>query len=370
MNFFTHAARQQGFCIPLHALRGLAAVIVLFHHLHGRISEAFPQFAFTSVFNGSAAVTFFFVLSGLVVGASLAKSGLSQASISLYFHRRFFRIMPLMFFTVTLGGLYLLFIDPHLTYALNPAEYGDFTLPKFVAGYVGYSLKANPPIWSIFVEIIASLLIPLMLFFGSKWRHIVLWVVACILVSLIPLNFKHHWNFYLISFYAGLSVLLWGKWLAGVAAQIPAQLFWLMVTIAVAGFYLARPLTGAGYGDLWIVYWETLLIAPVVGIIYYLPERFTFLNARLFSHLGDISYSLYLIHSILLVALLNLVTGFMGSTAMAALTYCIVALGGCFMAAQISYRLIEMGGVRLGEHLRRTPKPVLERVNVHGDQSP
>lgn len=362
MNLFINAARQQGFSTPLHALRGVAAVIVLFHHLIGRVSEGFPEFTVVSIFNGSAAVTFFFVLSGLVVGASLAKKGLSRGSVSLYFHRRFFRIMPLMFFTVTLGGLYLLFIDPHLLYSLNPAEYGDFTPLKFIAGYVGYSLKANPPIWSIFVEIIASLLIPLMLLFGTKWHHIALVTVACILISLIPLNFKHHWNFYMISFYAGLSVLLWGPWLARVVNQMPQLLFWLLLAALAAGFYLARPFTGAGYGDLWIVYWETLLIAPVIGIIYYLPERFPFLQAQLFQYMGDVSYSLYLIHSILLVALLNLVTAFMGNTGIAALVYCFAAIGSSFMAAQLSYRTIELEGVKLGERVRRPPKPTLETL--------
>lgn len=360
MNYFIQAARQQGFSVPLHALRGVAAVIVLLGHLYGRAAEAFPAVQFMPLFNGSAAVTFFFVLSGLVVGASLAKNGLSQASVSLYFHRRFFRIMPLMFCTVTVGGLYLLFIDPYLRYSLNPKEFGEFSLLKFVAGYVGYSLKANPPIWSIYVEIIASLLIPLMLLFGNKASHIALALTACILISLIPLNFKHHWNFYIFSFYAGLSVLLWGRWLKDLFMSFAAPIFWVLLTILVAGFYLARPLTSAGYGDLWIVYWETLCIAPVIGVIYYAPERFAFLQARLFRYLGDVSYSLYLTHSILLVVLLNLVIGFMGTTSMAVVVYCALAICSCFLVAQISYRTIEMGGIRLGERLRRPPKPAME----------
>lgn len=362
MNLFIDAAKQQGFSMPLHALRGLAAVIVVLFHLQGRAHEAFPEFALPLFFNGSAAVTFFFVLSGLVVGASLAKGGLSTTTVSLYFHRRFFRIMPLMFVTVTLGGLYLLFVDPHLRYPLNPKEYGDFTPMKFVAGYVGYSLKANPPIWSIFIELIGSLLIPLMLLSGTKLRNVFLALVACIALSLIPADFKHYWHFYMISFYVGLTVLLWGKWLAGFTAKLPIGIFWLIIFVLAASFYLARPLTGAGYGDLWIVYWETLSIAPVVGIIYYLPERFSLLNARIFKFLGDVSYSLYLTHSILLIVLLNAVTSLMGHTGLAALVYCFSAICCSLLVAQMSYRTIEIGGTRLGERLRRHPKPVLKTL--------
>ena len=352
MNLFFDAARKQGFSIPLHALRGLAAVIVLLVHLQGRVADAFPDFTFPPIFNGSAAVTFFFVLSGLVVGSSLAKHKLTKDSIAIYAHRRFFRIMPLMFITVSCGGLYLLFIDPHLSHSLNPKEYGDFTPLKFIAGYIGYSLKANPPIWSIFVELIGSVLIPVMLLSGTSLRNILLALGACVALSLIPLDFKHHWNFYIISFYLGLSILLWGKWLAVRVEKLPSTLFWCLIAILTLGFYLARPLTGAGFGDLWIVYWETLYIAPLVAIIYYSPEKFSLLNAPVFRFLGDISYSLYLVHTILIVALLNGVTFLLGNSGFAALVYCFSALVCSFSLAYISYNHIELGGVALGESLR------------------
>ena len=362
MNLFIEAAKKQGFSIPLHALRGLAAVIVLFCHLQGRVAEAFPEFTYPPLFNGSAAVTFFFVLSGLVVGASLAKNGLSSSTISLYFHRRFFRIMPLMFVTVTLGGLYLLFVDPYLTYSLNPKEYGDFTPLKFVAGYVGYSLKANPPIWSIFVELIGSILIPLMLLSGTRLRNVLFALVACIALSLIPINLKHYWHFYMISFFLGLSVLLWGQWLASIVEKLPRGIFWLIILALTASFYLVRPITGEGYAKVWIVYWETLSIVPVIGIIYYLPERFSLLNAGIFKFFGDVSYSLYLTHSILLIVLLNAVTTLMGNTGLAALVYCASSIICCFIVAQISYRTIEIEGTRLGERLRRRPKAIQEAL--------
>ncbi|MEN0038600.1 MAG: acyltransferase [Cellvibrio sp.] len=357
MNLFIEAAKQQGFNMPLHALRGVAAVIVLLFHLQGRVVEAFG-FTFPPIFNGSAAVTFFFVLSGLVVGASLAKSGLTSSSVALYFHRRVFRIMPLMIVTVTIGGIYLLLIDPQMRYPLNPREYGDFTPMKFIVGYVGYSLKANPPSWSIFVELIGSILIPLMLLSGTRLRNVLLTFVACIALSLIPVDFKHYWHFYMISFFVGLTVLLWGKWLAGHAEKLPGIIFWLVVLALSASFYLVRPVTGEGYGDVWIVYWETASIAPVVAIIFYLPQRFSLLNGSTFKFLGDVSYSLYLTHSILLVTLLNAVTSLMGNTGIAAITYCAVTIVCCLVVAQISYRVVEVEGSRLGERLRRRPKVI------------
>lgn len=362
MNIFVESAKQQGFSMPLHALRGIAALIVLLCHIQARIDEGFPQFAFTHVFNGSAAVTFFFVLSGLVVGASLAKNGITANSTLIYAHRRVFRIMPLMLVTVTLGGLYLLYLDPHLAFSLNPKSYGDFSLAKFVAGYVGYSLKANPPTWSIFVELVASALIPLMILSGKSIRLMVLTLITCIALSLLPFEFQHYWNFYMISFYLGLSVLWWGKPAALAIAQLPTSLFWLLVGGLFTAFYLVRLMSGAGYGDLWIVYCESILVALLIAIIYYSPARFTFLAKPVFKFLGDISYSLYLTHSLLLILLLNACVYLLGASTAGALVFVISSIVISLAIAILSYREIELKGMQLGEEIRKQ-KSAIEKLS-------
>lgn len=360
MNFYTEEARRIGFSVPLHALRGFAAILVFLCHLQQRVEEAFLGFTLVKILNGSAAVNFFYVLSGLVVGASLAKVGVSYLSISIFFQRRFFRIMPLMFVTVTLGGLYLLYVDPYMKYSLIPKEYGDFSLAKFVASYVGYSLKPNPPIWSIYVELVASLLIPLLILAGNKISYLVIAFAGCVLLSLVPIDFKHHWNFYMLSFNLGLSVLLWGKWLATRLKNLSPAIFWLLVAALFLAFYIPRLVTGAGFGDLWIVYWETACITPLIAIIFYMPERFSFLSARVFRFFGDVSFSLYLTHSLLLAVLLNAVTAVLGNTGFAASVYCSVSIVLSFIIALISYNGIELKAMRFGESIRRQGKPIAE----------
>ena len=360
MNFYTEEAKRCSFSVPLHALRGLAAIIVLLCHLQQRVEEAFPGLTFAKFLNGSAAVNFFYVLSGLVVGASLAKVGVSSSSSSIFFQRRFFRIMPLMFVTVTLGGLYLLHIDPYMKYSLIPKEYGEFSLAKFVVSYVGYSLKPNPPIWSIYVELVASLLIPLMILAGNKTSSIILGFVGCVLLSLVPIDFKHHWNFYMFCFYLGLTVLLWGKWLTARLATLPTAVFWLMVTVLFLAFYIPRLVTGAGFGNLWIVYWETACITPLVAIVFYMPERFSLLYAGIFKFFGDVSFSLYLTHSLLLAVLLNAVTAVLGVTGFSAIVYCSLCIALSFIIALVSYHGIELKGMRYGESLRGRAKPIAE----------
>lgn len=360
MNLYSEEAKRQHFSIPLHALRGVAALVVLFTHMQDRVEEAFPYLTFSHIFNGGAAVVFFYVLSGLVVGASLAKVGVSYSSTTTFFHRRFFRIMPLMFVTVTIGGLYLLYIDPHMKYSLIPKEYGEFTLLKFITSYVGYSLKPNPPIWSIFVELVASLLIPLMILYGNKISQMVLVFAACVVLSFIPINFHHHWNFYMICFFLGLSVLVWGRWFSERMSQLSIRAFWLIVAILLVSFYAARRVADAGFGDLWIVYWETAFVTPLVAIIYYMPERFSLLSSKAFKFLGDISFSLYLTHFLLLIVLLNAITSLFGNAGLAALLFCTLSVLFCVLTAWISYRNIEIKGIKLGENVRNQTRPVTD----------
>lgn len=358
MNVFVKAAQLQGFSMPLHSLRGVAALIVLLSHIQTRVQEANPNFQLPHIFNGSGAVTFFFVLSGLVVGAALAKHDLTLPRTLTYFYRRFFRIMPLLIVTVSLGGLYLFLINEQMRYPYYDPEFGDFSLSKFVAGYIGYSLKPNPPIWSIYVELIGSLLIPLMILSGSRLIYISLALVSCVGLSLINREFQHHWNFYMLSFYVGLTILLWGKSWANFLTRLPAPGFWFVILSLAVLFYGIRLVITPSYGVLWVVYWETAMIAPLIAAIYHMPERFAVLARPAFTFLGDVSYSLYLTHWILLVLILNAITPWLGVGALGMTVYTLICVGICLIAARFSFRYIELTGVKLGEYLRHPSKPV------------
>ena len=101
-NIFQEEARNFEFSYSLHAMRGIAALIVFFSHILN-LAITYDNNG-NSPFNGTVAVTFFYILSGLVVGASVAKSKITFASCINYGIKRFFRMMPLLFVTVTVGG--------------------------------------------------------------------------------------------------------------------------------------------------------------------------------------------------------------------------------------------------------------------------
>src|SRR5690606_24081358 len=125
-NIFEDEAGKAKFSHPLHAMRGIAALLVFFAHIKNVV---IPLESNGNVpFNGTVAVTFFYILSGLVVGASIAKHKITWTFYFDYGIRRFFRMMPLLFVTVTFGGIYLWWIDPHMPKKFLAEEYGDFSL--------------------------------------------------------------------------------------------------------------------------------------------------------------------------------------------------------------------------------------------------
>lgn len=350
MNLF--AQEKSGFFRSLHACRGLAALIVLFVHLQMRCADTLFSGRTIPLFNGSAAVAFFFVLSGLVIGLSLARDELTLPAYLHYGVRRAFRIMPLMIVTVTVGGIYLMFIDPYMPVQALPPEYGDFTPAKFLSAYIGYSLKPNPPIWSIFVEIIGSVLLPLMVLTGRRKLFVIATGAALLAFACFDLGQQHHWNFFMINFFLGMTILWWGKDFVGRVKALDAPYFWLLCAALLALFYLPRMVFAFPLGDPRPNLIEVAAITPLIAILCYAPERFVVLTKPALQFLGDISFSLYLTHHIVLVLAINAI--FMAipdAQQQPARVIAVMALTipFCLWLAALSYKYIEQPGIRAGK---------------------
>ncbi|MBE2190890.1 MAG: acyltransferase [Alphaproteobacteria bacterium] len=353
MNIFVNQSQNGKFSKELHALRGIAALVVFLVHFQHRLLDAWPELHVPDFFNGSAAVTYFFVLSGLVVGISLAKSWGENRFLLIYGIRRIFRIMPLMVVMATIGGLYLFFINAHMPYSLYDVEkYGDFDWKRMMAGYIGYSMKSNPPSWSIFVELMGSALIPLFILCGRSKLWIILGAIILFSFSIWDMPIKNKFNIFMLSFYAGLSVLIWGKYFAQLCEKLPTPAFWLAVSTLLAGFYLPRVITQSDYyGNPWIVHWETLCVTPLIALVYYVPHRFSVLTRPIFQFFGDISFGLYLTHFLMMVTLYNVLILCFGVNIGTIGIFCVLSPVLAIILAKFSYRYIEQPGMVLGKKM-------------------
>jgi peptidoglycan/LPS O-acetylase OafA/YrhL len=308
----------------LDGLRGIAALsVVLFHWCHfylpynregiryiGEQQPFFEQLSFIYL-DGGGAVNLFFCLSGFVFfwlyEKSIADGRTSFVEFSVL---RFSRLYPLHFVTLLLAALgqaaYVSLTKTSFVYELND-PYHFFLNLAFVSAWgfqKGFSF--NGPVWSVSIEIFLY-----GLFFLVCRRRItsiaMLIVLSCGAGGLVSTFNVALGNGLACFFVGGLAFRAYAVLVGNVfntraltMALILASTAWLLTfltqndTLRFAGKYEFIP-------RLFPIYF----LYPMTLIALALAEsRWKF--GRMFSFLGDISYSLYLIHFPLQLAVVTL----------------------------------------------------------------
>jgi peptidoglycan/LPS O-acetylase OafA/YrhL len=152
----------------VNGLRGLAIIGVLFQHIGlgwamsvtgGDLAVLRPLFS-----NGWTGVNLFFILSGYVLFlpyAARRRSMVTPADVWHFYRSRFLRLMPLYYF----AGVVLLVLAGAVLHA--EAFRGlaiDLATVRFVLMPYHFGVAINFPLWSIGVEILFSVLFPVVVF--------------------------------------------------------------------------------------------------------------------------------------------------------------------------------------------------------------
>lgn len=279
-----------------------------------------------SAFNGDAAVILFFALSGFVLGRSLERGG--DAPLQAFFPYLIKRACRLLPATIAAGLL---------AFLLEPV-----TVRQMIGAMFIYDNSANGVLWSLQVEVIGSILIFMLWASGSR-----------ILVGA------------LIAFYA------YAFWFVPLSIMIVRSEFIMLPAAFVLGYSIpaipdniwrSRVLFAAGLATLLLSdvlmgrTWHTRIgqvlgSFVVVGCLQANPFRL--LNARIPQFLGNVSYSFYLIHPLLLgggfaiLSRMNLTIALPLKALVLALITIPAALAGGYLASEY----IEKPGIRLGRFL-------------------
>lgn len=176
----------------LDSARGIAALMVLFGHYTGWKFNTHPVIQATNfIFNAADAVSFFFVLSGMVLTYQYLVLD-KKLDIPKYFVNRFLRLFPAFFFTVFVNALYW--------------QRNDFTFHaifnEIVLGHNGFwreslllrsTTKFYGPGWTLVVELAVSFFIPFLLVLARVNRKLLWWLILSgLLVSRIMEPFVVH----------------------------------------------------------------------------------------------------------------------------------------------------------------------------------
>lgn len=301
----------------LSSMRGIAAIIVMFGHSFslidrhvGGAKDSFQtQFFdfFGKTFNGPAAVQMFFVLSGLVLSLSLERRSDDPLQwTSSFYIRRIFRIYPALWVSLLLA-LSLLQLERSAcssglcTSHLRLQYQEDFTIKDIVLSFMGIFTGLNGPMWSLRVELVCSFFFPaIFICLRNKTIQVKSFVLF---VALAALPVPDAWFF--LAFALGSSIPL-----LKIKANFP---FWIVCLLALIILVFSRQLLqpfnfDRKTHDIIDMFASFAIIYP----IFHKLIDIEFLRNRVLFYLGEISYSIYILHFPILYALLYILTTIVG----------------------------------------------------------
>ncbi|EFM17927.1 MULTISPECIES: acyltransferase [unclassified Pantoea] len=276
---------------PLTSIRGLFALYVAIYHIFPRTN------AFLS--NGYLSVDLFFVLSGFIMSYVYKVKFSSTINIKTYLtylNGRFARVYPLYAFMIILTTFFYFKNKIPLP---NTTEY--IILFSFLQSIMDVTNNLIPHAWSISVEFIAYLTFPFAIFLLSKKHGIISLVVitASAFTGLYLASLKGYWGPLDVVGGKFAIVRCLSDYVLGIVSLFVFQMVkekfkWITLEIALI-FSIALAFTTLNFRgyDLLVVVFFTIMI-PLLsasqGIIYKL------MSLSPIVYLGEISYSIYLIH--------------------------------------------------------------------------
>lgn len=346
----------------LQSVRGLAALLVVLHHCSfAFVGPGRFNLVAQALLNAHAAVVLFFVLSGYVLTRSLIGHRIAPHSVARFYIARCFRIYPALWAAVALVGLYYLAGGQRLHPAGVSVWYTNVAdqLPSR-RRFAGAALGVNPvllnSLWSIVVELQGSLILPLIAL--AVRRGAVVWVLCYLaFIALAWSDWPTVYTRYLHAFLAGAGICL----LAPYAARLTvtnARIIAVAAAFLMLFFRLISPSWRflVNYSAVPPGVVEAIGAAVMLGVLVGKKDVAPALRGRLVSRLGDISYSLYLVHFIVLIGLTKAMLAAMPALAV---MHPVIATG-LLMAGTVTISLImaaflyanvELPGIRLGRIL-------------------
>lgn len=378
-------ARGGGRLRELDGLRGLAALTVVLHHALLVLPAFYLDTGWAKVldsplhvaFAGTEAVILFFVLSGFVLALPfVAGVPIDQESYGRFVIHRFFRLWPAYAVAITLGliaraafvnnrgaGLSLWFSEMWRSH-IHASDY--LAHYSMVAPFDDSQIV--PVTWSLNYEMRISIVFPVLAWLVL--RHRTRWVLSSVVVigalaSVISIRVGYATEldtvYYGSMFVVGVAL---AKHRHDIADWFSTRMTWPLLPSGVL-LYTA-PWTARGLGvPVDIIVRECVVAGSAAFIVAALnmPGFRSALRWQPVQFLGDISYSLYLIHTIVLLAVLHL---FAGHAPLALLI--IVSVIASFPAAWALRRWVEIPSIAVGRRL--TWRPLREARNPPRSRHP
>lgn len=354
-------------------VRGLAALSVVFSHYIGAygwptnsqvVKQVLTYSPLHIAWDGFAAVSLFYVLSGLVLSIKHFRHtkhpDLSQYPLVQFLTGRVFRIWPPYLFIFLLSYGLRRWVGVFDGATIPPANSWLFStwnvsIPFMKLVREGFLIQSGdyslvPQGWTLPIELAISFLVPVGILLASRHTG---WLAFFTLLLIGPLEI----TFYVFHFVVGI---LLAKYYEDIRARLEPRRDWKIVVLLLGIFLYTFRYTLPVYFSWklttslpWLVtgIGSVLILAVVIA-----SERVrTFLSLSWLRFIGKVSFSIYLVHFLVLIILTPRMLQLLDAPA-TSLPFAWV-LGLTFTAivtiglAALSYRFIEVPSMTLGKSL-------------------
>jgi peptidoglycan/LPS O-acetylase OafA/YrhL len=339
------------------ALRGIGAVMVLFHHLlfesdlQITLWKALPRWFAEFCHKGAFGVEIFFVLSGFVIVHSLRNVPLTGKGLGNFMLRRQLRLDPPYWamLGITLASLLIERQVPWIEHRPLPAWY-DVLLNMF---YVQNLVRGFPIMgvaWTLCLEVQFYIVLIALLVAGkymSKSRTKSLPCTAALVALLgiasllVPGHKVDQWFIQWWYYFAAGALCYW----AVTNPRFRPALFVFLALMLLPVLYQDPAQVLIGWGTTLLIY-----VASRKGTLT------TWLNFEPLQYLGRISYSLYLCHLLVLIYVMRLGYRLTKTNHAWAIFWFFLAGAASIAAAQILYVLVERNSVQFAARFKPARK--------------
>jgi peptidoglycan/LPS O-acetylase OafA/YrhL len=336
--------------------------VMLMHYTFRWTPPAYPRnlypygnFFGTTFYYGYLGVEFFFIISGFVISYTLENT----MGISAFLKNRFIRLFPPMLLCSLIT--YFICIAMDKTGAFPNAHSVYNFLPSLTFVQPGlWSLVLHRPLsyislsyWTLWVEV-QFYVIAAMLFYTNKrmfLRNLVLLTIVLNIFNYIPDRFIDPETYHHLPGWLNMILTRW--FYNRLHFDIKLYISWFSIGVVFHRMYKEkkfplRSLTGVG---VLIIFFNQLYLCGnfQIGIIYlimiglffcmvYHRNILFFLDQPVFRRIGVISYTVYLIHEIIGVLIINKYGGYLGKASFLSPFIAIVLI---IVFAELSYRFYE-----------------------------
>ena len=334
-------------------IRGLCAVLVMLYHYQ---TWSFPvttaSLSAIMTFFGLYCVEIFYIVSGFSLAYVYQNTNLLNFSNwKTFIIKRYCRLAPLFIFLCIIT---LITLKPHQLMSIPLWKLAlNFSV---LFGFFQPSLSLLVAGWSIGVEIVFYSLLPFILYTRAAQRHwwMIISAIFIVLFAFIESSSvsetAQSWKIYsnplnhLLFFTFGVCAEQW--WKEGKYAVKNPQFFWLVSlgVILFVGVLFVDPVSLQ-------IQWCRVILSGYSCYLFWvlLNRQSTALSASFFVYLGNISYSLYLIHPIIYFRVVSQIPSLWIRN--------LLGISLVLVLSTLSYRYLEIPFMNLGRKQRLALSP-------------